>query len=735
MPGSIRFLLNGADVEVDVDPKASALAVLRDTLGVLTGKPGCSPQGLCGCCTALIGGKARLTCTLPVASLAGKSVTTMAGLDPAVRERVADAFVACGASQCGYCTPGIVLSTAAWLQGREGDAVSKPPTPEDIHRVLAPHTCRCTGYVAIAAGIRVAAGASVLPRSAGTDARALVLGERAFVADLVRDGMLHGAIVLAPVATGIVSAITAPDAVQWVALKAAGDQVLHAGDVVAAVAAPDWVTARVAAKAMIVEVVPAQVESGAVARGRRCEGTMGELLASVDVAIAASDPVFLEPECALAVPADGELLVYSAGHDARGMAEAIAARVGVPVRVVLVPSGGSYGGKDLHTVEVAAALLARDTGRPVRVSVGLEEGMRLHPRRPAVGASAAIALDARGGLAGVHVRVHFEGGQAPTGVARLVDGALGALAWECANVDVEATVHRSGDPSAGAIRGAGSLALTIAVESALARAGVTARPRDEAGCLVFAAAGGKDASLARSVGGTPAHVHLRVVSADEIEVQCNVPELGVGRDAALVGVLSRVTGLPADVFTIAWGSSDVVGVAGEGAVEQAAERAARCLSAAGGALARRVGRRFSGHGDPPSDGWSAARVLLTDGILSAVDVVVAVGEQDADDARRVAEGAAHMAIGIALSEEVVAVDGLPEGRFRFLGLIREKLTPQIRVRTVQVGGTARDTAEATVSAVASAIVRALAPETISLPMKDTVAARAVGVRPPRAPPV
>lgn len=724
----IRFTLDGVEVSVDVDPKASTLSVLRDTLGVLTGKAGCSPQGLCGCCTALIEGKPRLTCTLPVKSLAGKAVTTMAGVDEAVRSRIVDAFVASGASQCGYCTPGIVLSTAAWLSGR--DSATQAPTADDVHRILGPHTCRCTGYVAIAEGIRVAAGSTLLPTAAGTDAGALVTGERPFVGDLVREGMLYGAIVLAPVVTGVLERIEFPElaGARAIPLKAAGDQILHAGDIIAAIAADSWAEARALAKATVVRVTPAAVEVGAVARGRRVTGTLGDVAAESDISIAASDPVFLEPECALAVP-DGEaIVVYSAGHDAVATASALSAGVGVPVRVILVPSGGSYGGKDAPTVELAAALLAREIERPVRVSVSLEEGMRLHPRRPAVVGSASI-VGTDGHLSGLHLRLHFDGGQAPLAATKLVDGALGALAWDVENLDVEVTVNRSASPSAGAIRGSGCLGVTLAIDRAMAASGLHGVPRSLTGRRVWDAFGRPEASLAVCPGGTPARVVLRVVSAEEVEVQCNVPDFGTGRDAALISALTRVTGLPSEVFAIAWASSDVVGTGGEGPVEQAAERAGLALRAAGGALARRVGRRFVGVSDPAPSGWAAARVALTaEGVVDEIEVMVAVGAQEAEDARRVAEGAAHMGLGIALSEEVTAVDGVPESRFRFLGLIREKLTPAIRVRTVAVGGPARDVADATVAAVVSAIVRAVSPEVVALPLKTSPAARGVGVR-------
>ncbi|MDE0196093.1 MAG: 2Fe-2S iron-sulfur cluster-binding protein, partial [bacterium] len=87
----------------------SLLTLLREHLGIREVKDGCSPQGQCGACTVLVDGAARVACVTPARRAAGRRITTLAGLDPARREAWADAFCATGASQCGFCTPGIIL--------------------------------------------------------------------------------------------------------------------------------------------------------------------------------------------------------------------------------------------------------------------------------------------------------------------------------------------------------------------------------------------------------------------------------------------------------------------------------------------------------------------------------------------------------------------------------------------------------------------------------------------------
>jgi aerobic-type carbon monoxide dehydrogenase small subunit (CoxS/CutS family) len=127
----VRFRVDGRDVEVP-DDGASLLEALRDRLGIRSPKDGCSPQGQCGCCTVLVDGSPRVACVTPVRRISGRHVTTLDGLPEADRAAWADAFTACGASQCGFCTPGIIMRLHA----------STAP-PEDA---LLAHLCRCTGW-------------------------------------------------------------------------------------------------------------------------------------------------------------------------------------------------------------------------------------------------------------------------------------------------------------------------------------------------------------------------------------------------------------------------------------------------------------------------------------------------------------------------------------------------------------------------------------------------------------
>src|SRR6185437_3999412 len=104
----ISFTLDGHPVGVARED-VSLLEALREDLDVRSVKDGCSPQGQCGCCTVLVDGAARVACVTPARRVAGRDVTTLDGLPDSARTGWAERFAALGASQCGFCTPGIIM--------------------------------------------------------------------------------------------------------------------------------------------------------------------------------------------------------------------------------------------------------------------------------------------------------------------------------------------------------------------------------------------------------------------------------------------------------------------------------------------------------------------------------------------------------------------------------------------------------------------------------------------------
>jgi carbon-monoxide dehydrogenase small subunit len=142
----IKFKLNGKEVIKDVPVHKRALDFLRDDLGALSVKEGCS-EGECGACTILVDGKNVHSCLMLAVELDGKEVLTVEGLDDKI---IQNAFVEAGAIQCGFCTPGFIISTKALLNE------NKNPTKEEIEEALEGNLCRCTGYLKIEEAVKLA---------------------------------------------------------------------------------------------------------------------------------------------------------------------------------------------------------------------------------------------------------------------------------------------------------------------------------------------------------------------------------------------------------------------------------------------------------------------------------------------------------------------------------------------------------------------------------------------------
>ena len=485
----MEFVLNGRPTTVDARAGASLLEVLRESCGLRSMKDGCAPEGSCGACTVIVDGRAVVSCAQPASRAAGRAVETLEGLAPDRRSAWADAFERTGASQCGFCTPGIVMKAEGLLR-RDPD-----PTRADIARALAGNLCRCTGYVKVIEAIEDVAAAR---RSAGTadtepahdppagdgvgdrrprlDARGLALGERPFVADLSLPGLLHGAlrfadhpravvrridVTRAAAAPGVVRVVTAAEVpgerVQglierdWPVLVAEGEETRCEGDVIAAVAATTRAAARAATALIEVEYEVREPVTDAVAAldpDAPQVHARGNLLSTttirrgdVDAALAFADHVitetfrtqriehaFLEPEACLAVPQDGSLRVHSQGQGAWEDRRQIASLLGVPetaVRVTQVATGGAFGGKEDLSVQGQTALLAWLTGRPVLVALSRPDSIRLHAKRHPLVMTYTVGCDADGRLVGLRARIVGDTGAYASVGAKVLERAAG----------------------------------------------------------------------------------------------------------------------------------------------------------------------------------------------------------------------------------------------------------------------------------------------------------------------
>ena len=151
MKHNVHLNVNGASYEIMVEPLESLLDVIRDRLNLTGAKKGCG-EGNCGACTVIMDGRAVNSCLILAVEADGHEIVTIEGLSNGSElHALQKSFVKHGAVQCGYCTPGMILSAKALLDENLN------PTEEQIKRAIAGNLCRCTGYVKIVEAIKDAA--------------------------------------------------------------------------------------------------------------------------------------------------------------------------------------------------------------------------------------------------------------------------------------------------------------------------------------------------------------------------------------------------------------------------------------------------------------------------------------------------------------------------------------------------------------------------------------------------
>ncbi len=223
----VSFELNGESVEIETSGELFLIDLLRNRFRLTGVKPGCR-IGVCGACTVLVNDRAVKSCRYPIEKVAGKRIVTIEGLKGKDMHPVQQAFLLCGAVQCGYCTPGMILTATALL--KENPA----PDRKTIKKRFKGNLCRCTGYESIINAVHLAAkllkNCSETPSGntfngfpgkqdsteyqaeIRSDALKKVTGETLFAGDLYRDGMLYGHILRSDCAHAALKKIDAAEA-------------------------------------------------------------------------------------------------------------------------------------------------------------------------------------------------------------------------------------------------------------------------------------------------------------------------------------------------------------------------------------------------------------------------------------------------------------------------------------------------------------------------------------------
>lgn len=523
----IELTVNSEAVTACVSPDLSLLRFLREYLHLLGAKDGCS-EGHCGACTVLVNGKAQRACLLKMGKLAHADITTIEGLArDGHLHPLQESFIANNAVQCGFCSPGMIMSALALLQKNPS------PTEQEIRKTLTTNRnlCRCTGYVNILKAIQDAAAhmadnksypagaetanATVLRR----DAVKSVTGTMRYADDIEPDGCLHGkvrwtdypsaeilSIDLADAerVPGVVAVLTAKDVEGRKAFGLvtadqpvfATDRVRYIGDALAVVFAETLDAAERARDLIRVEyrVLPGvYTPFEAAAPGAPRVHDDGNLLkemqvkrGDVDAAFAQCAVVlerdyttpfvehaFIEPESGFGIPdADGGVTVQIANQAAWDTRRELAAILDMPVdkvRVVQLPAGGAFGGKTDVAIERFLALGALKTGRTVKITLTRPESLIAHAKRHASWIHIKVGADASGRILALQDKVLLDAGAyASSSAAVLVSGCVTNTGpYFIPNLDLHAQAWYTNNVIGGAMRGFGAPKIAFAVECAL----------------------------------------------------------------------------------------------------------------------------------------------------------------------------------------------------------------------------------------------------------------------------
>ena len=507
------FVVNGKTVSTEKDEKL--LTFLREELNLTSVKNGCS-EGACGTCMILIDGKATKACVQKTSKMEGKRVVTCEGLTEREKDVYAWAFTHCGAVQCGFCTPGMVISAKGLIDE------NPDPDREQVRFALRNNICRCTGYKKIEDAVLLAAkmfreGGEVphevftgrvgenLPR---VDAPAKAVGTAEYADDIRLPGMLHGGAVRSEYPRAIVKSIDVTEAIQtpgvvkcitaaalpgqlkvghlkrdqWV-LVPVGGEVHFCGDPIVLIAAEtvealNEARAKVKIEYEVLKPVLTLEEAMApdapeLQEGGNCFAHEHLVRGDAEAKLAQSKYVvttqyhtpptehaFLETETAVAAPEGDGVVVYSGDQGIYQTKRECSDATGLNpdlVRVVAKSVGGGFGGKEDMSVQHHAAVLALLTGRPVKVSMTRKESMLCHPKRHGFEMEVTTGCDENGIITAMKATLLTDSGAfASLGgpvLQRACTHAAGPYNFQ--DIIIDGKAYYTNNPPCGAFRGFG----------------------------------------------------------------------------------------------------------------------------------------------------------------------------------------------------------------------------------------------------------------------------------------
>ncbi|MFU1792341.1 selenium-dependent xanthine dehydrogenase [Paenibacillus azoreducens] len=519
------FTVNGQPVTSETDKKLSHF--LRDDLHLTGTKDGCD-QGACGACTVLINGKAFNSCLFNLSKLEGKEITTIEGITERQKKVFAYAFAKTGAVQCGYCIPGMLVS-AIGLLNKKPEA-----NEEEIRKGIRGNICRCTGYVKIVEGIQLAAKMlredTPIPKEEEhaklgddfkrVDAIEKTLGTGEYVDDVVVPGMLHASAIRSayprarllkidtaralehPDCEAVFTAADVPGnnkighlefISDWDVMIPVGEVSRYVGDAVALVVSKskeslaeiknlvkveyEELTPLLSCEAALADDAPKLHPKGnLLSHEHLIRGNADEKLAnskyvvSQHYSVPINEHAFMEPECAIAMPEDDGVFLYTGGQSIYDEQREVARMLGLPKEKVHVQSklvGGGFGGKEDMSVQHHAALAAYLLQKPVKVLFSREESLLVHPKRHGMEMDFITGCDEEGNLTAMKAVIYADtGAYASLGgpvLQRACTHAAGPYKYQ--DIDIEGFSVYTNNPPCGAFRGFGVCQTAFAIES------------------------------------------------------------------------------------------------------------------------------------------------------------------------------------------------------------------------------------------------------------------------------
>jgi selenium-dependent xanthine dehydrogenase len=524
----MRFTLNGNIKTYEGDPELSLLTYLREHEGITSPKDGCMPQAACGCCVVELNNNSVLSCIIPMKKVENGTVITTEGLGEYKQNVIANAFIEKSGVQCGFCTPGIVMQAKVLLDNNNNptrDEIENALTPNLCRCTGYKKIVDAVEYAAEA--IRNNSDIPE-PKTDGKigknhpkyNGKNLVLGWSKYVADISFPGLLHAALKLsdhprakvlsintkdAEKLPGVVKIITAenlpasrhqgliiPD---WPLIVEEGEVTRYVGDVLAGVVAETEAIAREAVKLIKVEyevLEPVSDPEEALLDNSPKIHSKGNLLSEIKVDRGNAEDAlkdsayisggtyytqviehgYMEPECSIARPWNNGVEVYSQGQGVYEDRKQLVNLLGLPpedVRVIFVPNGGGFGGKEDLSVQGHAAVFAYLLQKPVKVLLNRDESILMHPKRHPMKMKYKLGCNKNGKLTALEADIIGDTGAYASVGMKVLERAAGHASgpYHIPNVKVISKAVYTNNLPCGAMRGFGVNQVAFAIEGCI----------------------------------------------------------------------------------------------------------------------------------------------------------------------------------------------------------------------------------------------------------------------------